>query len=78
MLSWYVANFGSYNATYGSQGAIIGFLNWMWLSTIIVLTGAEINAETEHQTARDRSERPAKPMGARGARMANEVGAARA
>ena len=77
-LSWYVANFGSYNATYGSLGAIIGFLIWMWLSTIIVLTGAEINAETEHQTARDSTERPAKPMGARGARMADEVGAARA
>ena len=40
ILSWYVANFGSYNATYGSLGAVIGFLIWMWLSTIIVLGGA--------------------------------------
>jgi hypothetical protein len=56
LLSWYVANFGSYNATYGSLGAIIGLLVWMWLSTIIVLAGAEINAETEHQTARDSTE----------------------
>ena len=46
LLSWYVANFGSYNATYGSLGAIIGLLVWMWLSTTIVLAGAEINAET--------------------------------
>lgn len=77
LLSWYVANFGNYNATYGSLGAIIGFLVWMWLSTIIVLAGAEINAETEHQTARDSTEGGGKPIGARGARMADEVGAAR-
>ena len=70
-------NFGNYNATYGSLGAIIGFLVWMWLSTIVVLTGAEINAETEHQTARDSTEGRGKPIGARGARMADEVGAAR-
>jgi membrane protein len=77
LLSWYVANFGSYNATYGSLGAIIGLLVWMWLSTIIVLAGAEINAETEHQTARDSTEGGGKPIGARGARMADEVAAAR-
>jgi membrane protein len=77
LLSWYVANFGSYNATYGSLGAIIGFLVWMWLSTIVVLTGAEINAEAEHQTGQDSTEGRRKPMGARGARMADEVGAAR-
>ena len=76
-MSWYVANFGTYNATYGSLGAIIGFLIWMWLSTIVVLAGAEINAETEHQTARDSTEGGGKPIGARGARMAHEVGAAR-
>ena len=77
LLSWYVANFGSYNATYGSLGAIIGLLVWMWLSTIIVLAGAEINAEAEHQTSRDSTEGGGKPIGARGARMADEVGAAR-
>ena len=77
LLSWYVANFGSYNATYGSLGAVIGFLIWMWLSTIIVLAGAEINAETEHQTERDSTVGDRKPVGARGARMADQVGAAR-
>ena len=77
LLSWYVANFGNYNATYGSLGAIIGFLVWMWLSMIIVLAGAEINAETEHQTARDSTEGGGKPIGTRGARNADEVGAAR-
>jgi membrane protein len=76
LLSWYVANFGSYNATYGSLGAVIGFLIWMWLSTIIVLGGAKINAEMEHQTARDTTEHGDKPLGARGARMADKVGAA--
>ncbi len=78
LLSWYVSNFGAYNATYGSLGAVIGFMVWMWLSTIIVLVGAEINAEMEHQTARDTTEGGGKPMGARGARMADEIGSARA
>ena len=73
-LSWYVSNFGNYNATYGSLGAVIGFLVWMWLSTIIVLVGAEINAEMEHQTARDTTSGGAKRMGNRGARMADEIG----
>jgi len=51
--SWYAANFGNYNKTYGSLGAAIGFMTWIWISTIIVLIGAELNAEMEHQTARD-------------------------
>jgi hypothetical protein len=78
LLSWYVANFGTYNATYGSLGAVIGFMVWMWLSTIIVLVVGEINAEMEHQTAKDTTEGPRKPMGARGARMADEIGEAHA
>jgi membrane protein len=77
LLSWYVANFGSYNATYGSLGAVIGVMVWIWLSTIIVLLGAEINAEMEHQTAKDTTEGVRKPMGARGAQMADELGEAR-
>jgi membrane protein len=78
LLSWYVANFGTYNATYGSLGAVIGFMVWMWLSTIVVLMGGEINAEMEHQTAKDTTDRPHKPIGTRGARMADELGQARA
>ena len=77
LFSWYVANFGSYNETYGSLGAVIGFMTWMWLSSIIVLVGAEISAETEHQTARDTTEGPEKPLGRRGARMADSIGRAR-
>jgi membrane protein len=49
IFSWYAANFGSYNATYGSLGAIMGFMVWLWLSTIVVLLGAELDAKMEHR-----------------------------
>jgi len=77
LFSWYVANFGSYNETYGSLGAVIGFMTWIWLSTIIVLLGAEINAEMEHQTAKDTTEGTHQPMGTRGAQMADTIGVAK-
>jgi membrane protein len=41
----FVANFGSYNKTYGSLGAVIVFLVWLWISNIAILLGAELNAE---------------------------------
>jgi membrane protein len=78
LFSWYVANFGSYNETYGSLGAVIGFMTWIWISSIVVLLGAEINAEMEHQTAKDTTEGPSQPLGARGAQMADNIGAAKA
>ncbi|WP_439814874.1 YihY/virulence factor BrkB family protein [Zavarzinia sp. CC-PAN008] len=71
--SWYVANFGSYNATYGSLGALIGFLTWLWISVNVLIVGAELNAEMEHQTAHDTTTGPVRPMGARGAYMADHV-----
>ena len=74
LFSWYVANFGSYNKTYGSLGAVIGFLTWMWLSVTIVLAGAELNSELEHQTAQDTTGGGGKPLGERGAAMADTVG----
>ena len=74
--SWYAANFGNYNKTYGSLGAAVGFMTWIWISTIIVLVGAELNAEMEHQTARDSTVGPEKPLGVRGAVRANKVAAA--
>jgi membrane protein len=43
----YVANFGSYNKTYGSLGAIVIFLVWLWLTNVAILLGAELNAEVE-------------------------------
>ncbi|HWD67815.1 MAG TPA: YihY/virulence factor BrkB family protein [Caulobacteraceae bacterium] len=52
LFSWYVANFGHYDRTYGSLGAIVGFLTWVWLSLMVVLLGAELNREIEKQAAR--------------------------
>ena len=75
LFSWYAENFGNYNKTYGSLGAIIAFMFWIWLSIIVVLIGAELNAETEHQTARDTTTGRPKPLGSRGAKMADTVGA---
>ena len=49
----YVANFGNYNATYGSLGAVVVLLMWLYLSAYVLLLGAELNAEIEHQTAVD-------------------------
>jgi membrane protein len=76
LFSWYASNFGNYNKTYGSLGAVIAFMVWTWLSATIVLLGAELNAEIEHQTARDSTTGGPKPLGARGAKMADTVGAA--
>jgi membrane protein len=76
LLSYYFANFANYNATYGSLGAAIGTMIWMWMSAIVVLFGAELNSEIEHQTARDTTVGAEKPLGARGATMADTVGAA--
>jgi len=72
--SWYAANFGSYNKTYGSLGAIVVFMFWIWLSVSVILIGAELDAEMEHQTVRDTTTGSGKPMGARGATMADTVG----
>lgn len=76
LLSWYLSNFGNYDATYGSLGAAIGLMMWMWMSAIIVLCGAELNSEIEHQTARDSTVGRPKPLGARGAVMADTLGPA--
>jgi membrane protein len=77
LLSWYLSNFANYDATYGSLGAAIGFMMWMWLSSIVILLGAEINAEMEHQTAKDTTVAK-KPLGKRGAAVADTVGEAKA
>ena len=76
LFSWYVATFDGYNRAYGSLGAAIGFMVWLWISAVIVLLGGELNAEMEHQTARDTTRGRAKPLGARGAMMADHVGQA--
>jgi membrane protein len=76
--SFYLSNFADYDATYGSLGAVIGLMMWMWLSAIVILVGAELNAEIEHQTARDSTPGGEKPIGGRGAAMADTVGEAKA
>lgn len=74
--SWYVNNIAHFDVTYGSLGAVIGFMLWIWFSVMVVLIGAELNAEIEHQTALDSTTGPPQPMGVRGAAMADTVGLA--
>jgi membrane protein len=78
LLSYYLANYANYDATYGSLGAAIGLMMWMWMSTIVVLFGAELNSEIEHQTKVDSTEGGGKPLGRRGAHVADTVGEAKA
>jgi len=78
LFSWYLGNFADYDATYGALGALMGLVMWMWISTMVVLVGAELNSEIEHQTARDSTVGSAKPLGMRGAVMADTVGEAQA
>jgi membrane protein len=75
LFSWYAANFGNFNATYGSLGAVVGFMTWLWISAIVILLGAEIDAEMEHRTDPDTATGSPKPVGVRGARMADTVDA---
>ena len=74
--SFYLTHFANYDATYGTLGALIGFLVWTWLSIVILIIGGELNAELEHQTARDTTTGPPLPMGARGAYVADTLGEA--
>jgi membrane protein len=74
LFSVYVAHFGSYDRTYGSLGAAVGFMSWLWISSIAILFGAELNSELEHQTARDTTTGAPATMGRRGAHMADTLG----
>lgn len=71
--SWYVSHFGNYNKTYGSLGAVVGFMTWIWLSTTVILLGAQLNAEMEVQTGKDTTVGAEKPMGSRGATQADRT-----
>lgn len=72
--SAYLDNFAHFGAAYGSLGAMIGFMLWLWFTVMVVLVGAELNAEIEHQTAIDTTIGPPAPIGARCAAMADGLG----
>ena len=73
LFSGYLANFMRTDS-YGPLAAFMGFFLWVWLSVQMILMGAELNAEIEHQTAIDTTTGPEQPLGRRGARVADNVG----
>jgi membrane protein len=77
LFSLYAANFGRFQATYGSLASIVVLLLWLFVSAYAVLLGAELNAESERQTFRDTTTGPALPLGDRGAYAADTVGPSR-
>jgi membrane protein len=72
----YVRRFANYGQTYGALGGVIVLLMWFYISSLIVVLGAEINAEMERQTERDTTEGAEVPLGQRGAYAADTVGPA--
>lgn len=70
---FYVSRFGNYGATYGSLGAVVVLLTWLYLSSYALVFGAELNSELEHQTVRDTTKGPERPLGERGAWAADHV-----
>lgn len=74
LFSLYANKFGSFNETYGTLSAVIVLLLWLSLTAFFILLGAEINAESEHQTVRDSTEGPERPKGERDAYVADTVG----
>lgn len=74
LFSFYVSNFGSYNETYGSVGAVVVMLLWFYISAFVILLAAQINAEMEHQTEYDTTEGQKRPMGERGAHVSDTLG----
>lgn len=73
LFSWYVANVASYDVTYGPLGTVAGVMMWFFVTVFAVLLGAELNAELELQTVRDSTDGPPRPLGARGAFVADHV-----
>lgn len=73
LFSFYVSNAGSYNETYGALAGVIILLLWLFLTAFVILIGAELNSEMEHQTSRDTTTGEPQPMGQRDARMADTV-----
>ena len=74
LFAFYLQTFGSYEKTYGAVGSVVALLMWFYLSSFFVMLGAEINAQMEHQSARDTTEGSPRPMGQRGAYVADTLG----
>ena len=66
LFSWYAASFGNFNQTYGSLGAVIGFMTWIWLSAIIVLVGEELNETLDKLQHPHKADDKAHPLGVGG------------
>ena len=73
--SAYTAGFASYDETYGTLGAVVITMLWLQLTALAILIGAEVDSELEHQTAKDSTTGPDRPLGQRGAVMADTIGA---
>ncbi|WIJ23516.1 YihY/virulence factor BrkB family protein [Devosia sp. RR2S18] len=74
LFSWYTSNFANYNETYGSLGGLIALLTWIWITMTVLIIGAELNSETEHQTRQDTTIGTDDPMGRRDATVADTLG----
>lgn len=73
--SLYVGQWADFSGSYGALGGVVVLLMWLYLSALVIILGAEINAEIEHQTARDSTTGSPQPMGSRGAHVADTLGA---
>lgn len=73
LFGFYLTNLTNFSATYGSLGALAALQTWLYLSAYVVIMGAELNSEIEHQTARDSTTGAPEPMGRRGAWAADNV-----
>ncbi|NNU16596.1 YihY/virulence factor BrkB family protein [Parvularcula sp. ZS-1/3] len=77
LISFYASKITDFSATYGAFGAVLLLQMWLWATALMVLVGAKINAEAEHQTAYDTTTGPEQPIGERGAVVADELGPTR-
>jgi membrane protein len=72
--AFHVANFGSYNESFGTIAGAVNLLMWLWISAFVIILGAELNAEIEAQTRHDTTVGRDKPMGERDAQKADKLG----
>ena len=75
LFSWYLGNFGNYNAAYGALGAVVGLMMWMWLSIVVLVSTSSFNSEISTRPRTNSTVGFAKPLEVRGAVIADTVGA---